>query len=85
MKENLLEVFPNPASEVVNLKLMLEEPQDVQITIFDMQGHLLNTRKFDNVSRETIELSVRDLPAGTYMVRLATPNGTNVRQIVVGR
>lgn len=85
VKENLLEVFPNPASEVVNLKLMLEEPQDVQITIFDMHGHLLNTRKFDNVSRETIELSVRDLPAGTYMVRLATPNGTNVRQIVVGR
>ncbi len=84
-KENLLEVFPNPASEVVYLKLLLEETQDVQISIFDVQGHLLNTRKFDNVSRETIEVPVRDLPAGTYLVRLATPNGINVRQIVVGR
>lgn len=85
VEANFLEVFPNPASEVVNLRLNLEGTQDVHLMLFDSQGRTVAQRKFENVSREIISLPVHSLPAGTYYVRLSTPNGANVRPIIINR
>lgn len=85
IKENLMKVFPNPATDMVNVQLLLNEAQDVNMTIFDLQGRVVARRDFEKVSNEIITLPVNELPAGTYYIRLATPKGINVQPVVVGK
>ncbi len=85
LPETAFEVYPNPASDVVNLKLTLDRPQDIQIAVFDQFGRALTVRKFQQVNRDIIDMPVHKLPSGTYYIKVTTPDGTAVRTIVVAK
>ena len=86
VEENLdlqvkIKVFPNPASEVVNIQF--EEPVDgeIDVAILDSQGKL--------IKRETIEyamvekqINLQDFPAGIYYIRLTKGKLVNVYKVV---
>jgi len=90
VKENQLpqaafEVFPNPATDRVSLKLTLERPEDIQISVFDQYGRTLTLRRFEQVSRDIIDMPVHNLPSGTYYVKVVSPSGAAVRPVVISR
>ncbi len=80
-----LDIFPVPANDIVNLRLNLDEAQNIQLAIFNANGQLLENRRFDNLSKETIQMSVKDLVPGVYYVKMSTPKGFRVGRIVVSR
>lgn len=85
LPEAAFEVFPNPASDRVSLRLTLDKPEDVQIIVFDQYGRTLTLRRFEQVSRDIIDMPVHMLPAGTYYIKVVTPSGAAVRPVVITR
>lgn len=66
-------IFPNPVADQLQLNLSGEAvPETLQLQVMDAQGRLLRNVSF---SGNTHSLSVADLPAGWYQLRLTLTNG----------
>ena len=59
-------IYPNPASDLVNLRF--EEPFSGQVHITDLTGRIRATH--DVEAQSLMELSVNDLPSGIYLIIL---------------
>jgi hypothetical protein len=68
-----LEVFPNPASDILKLKSDLSI---TQIAIIDLQGKQLKSL-ITNYTNE-IEIPITDLKSGIYLVKAQTDNETKI-------
>lgn len=61
-------VYPNPATNVLNFNFEAEEATDVMYILTDISGRVLNVTQSKNVTSETQSIDVSDLPAGVYML-----------------
>ncbi|MCX7743791.1 MAG: T9SS type A sorting domain-containing protein [Flavobacteriales bacterium] len=68
-------IFPNPASQVVNLhsSTIIKQGTPVEIQLFDMGGRLLFHRIYNN-SSELITIPVSELNSGVYIIKVKTDN-----------
>lgn len=73
-------ITPNPVQTV--LTLHLPERLDADIDIVDMGGNILRTFKSDT---RDVEVDVKELPSGTYILRVATTLGTASKSVQVTR
>lgn len=68
---NKFDLFPNPATSRLNIKLDLEKKAEkAQIRIIDVFGRNLQTIDKANLQNEQISISTSNLPAGNYYVVL---------------
>ena len=74
-------IFPNPASEVVNIKF--ETPTDGAITLFllNSTGNLLKTEQIQPATINK-DINLQDLPSGVYYLRLLKGKQVNVYKVV---
>ncbi len=73
-------MYPNPARDVVRIT----SPNEVEnIAIYAQSGRLIKERK--DVRGTEISLSVADLQAGVYMVRIRTHAGSYTYKMIVNR
>lgn len=64
-------VFPNPASDKLNVKLNSKESETLLIEVRDMVGRIvLNKSANSNVGENEMELNVSSLPHGTYILSI---------------
>jgi photosystem II stability/assembly factor-like uncharacterized protein len=68
--DNLI-VFPNPTSDYANVELNLTQRETLTIEVMDLAGKLVqsDSRTF-NAGAQNIQLDVRELPVGNYVVRV---------------
>ncbi|MBX2815703.1 MAG: T9SS type A sorting domain-containing protein [Saprospiraceae bacterium] len=83
LPENAARVFPNPANERISVELEFEKPTDANVFLADMTGKLLKIKTLPNAISERMTLDVSAYPAGSYIVRIATKEGTRTEHIVV--
>jgi len=77
-------VFPNPAAHgMLHLQLSENTGQSVRTEIFNMQGQLLSSQTHGNFSGTPISLSIQDLPAGTYLLRVFENEQVGTMQFIV--
>jgi len=76
-----LSLFPNPASDVLNIKF--ESPLDskLDITILDSQGRLVRIDVIEAALEEK-QINLQDLSPGVYYLRLAKGRLVNVYKVV---
>lgn len=70
-------IYPNPAQEY--LTITHNAPITV-VTIYNLQGAMVASQRYNS---NTATLNVASLPAGTYIVKAATAQGTIVEKIVI--
>ncbi|MEM6966527.1 MAG: Ig-like domain-containing protein [Bacteroidota bacterium] len=70
LKANQLEVFPNPAQSVLNIKNERFDT-DLQLQLISSAGQLIEVPVLSQNS-STIQLDISQLPQGLYMVKLVT-------------
>jgi hypothetical protein len=77
-----LEIWPNPASEMVVVMMPdeLMHPGLATISVFDLQGRQVAKQP---ATRETSVVQLGYLPAGVYLVQLSAPNGTASARLMV--
>ena len=76
--ENQITVFPNPAHDFLTVELSDGTEID-GITLYDIQGRLVETKNFASLHPVTAKLDVRNLPTGTYILHIRT---TQDREII---
>ncbi|MBK9335464.1 MAG: T9SS type A sorting domain-containing protein [Lewinellaceae bacterium] len=78
-------VFPNPASERVIVSVSLPAPQTLGLTLTDVLGRVLQRQQTGTAAQVQVELDVRDLPAGLYLLQVQGEGHGLTRRIVVWR
>jgi hypothetical protein len=78
-----VDLFPVPASSVLNINLSLNEAQSGVIAIYDMQGRLVNQISFPTTTKFNSSISLTGVASGNYIVSIRGEKSQIVRQIVV--
>lgn len=83
--ELIIDIFPNPASEKVNIKLENLNSRNITILIYDLMGRLLKDNIISNVESESIniEMDINDLPAGSYIMNIKTDKENRQSKLIV--
>jgi hypothetical protein len=77
-----LDVYPNPASHICNINLSLKQPDEVALTLWDLNGRLIQSKKLGWLKTETASLDMSALPSGIYMLKVETSKGVTGRRII---
>lgn len=79
-----LQVYPNPVSDKAVVRYQLTEASPVAITIMDMMGRVVMLQDFSHQSAGLYieELDMARFPAGVYLCRLQTTEGTETIKLV---
>lgn len=84
----LFDVFPNPASDCATIQFSLPNESTLNISLYTIDGReaiqILNGSMMRRGSYIR-QLSLKDIPAGIYLIELATGKARIVKQIVVKR
>ncbi|MCU0346374.1 MAG: T9SS-dependent M36 family metallopeptidase [Saprospiraceae bacterium] len=76
-------VFPNPASDVLNIALDAETQQEVSLSLVTVDGRVMMERKAEVYGAGQFQLNISQLPAGFYFVKISTDNGVMMSKVVV--
>lgn len=81
--EEILEIFPNPVEDQLNVRLSSDQTGRVSVMILDVHGRLVREVKLDK--EDTLlstELDVANLPMGTYNLRILTGDRQLLRTFI---
>jgi len=74
-----LMIFPNPAADIVNLKLMtLDQSGDLFMKIFDETGRMISEEKFSFTERNHYSFNISSLGKGAYRILIYSSAGRPV-------
>ncbi len=73
-------LYPNPATDVVNIEYSLNNSGNVSIEVLDIQGRSLGLgfNENQNAGQQLVQLNVNNLSDGMYFVRITSANSSNV-------
>lgn len=71
-------VFPNPATNVVNITN--DNTKIKQVTMTDLNGRVVKQASFDNLSK--VELNIAELATGVYMMNIQSEAGDVTKKII---
>lgn len=83
LPETAMTVYPNPAEDFVLVDLDLDKMTKVTITLADINGRVIKFDNFQNVTTMQHRFDTSNLAAGTYLVRVASPEGTSTKKLVI--
>lgn len=78
-----LKLFPNPISEKVNLNYTLEKQENVSITLYSLDGKLLQTlfEGNQNAGYQGNQFVI-DQPTGFYLIQIKTDEGQKTMRVL---
>ena len=78
-----LRIYPNPASNVLNINFFSEKSQPVTCTISDMSGRTVKSIQYQhNGGLFEEKMEVNELAKGIYMLRIKTEEGCSVEKFI---
>lgn len=88
VKELTLSTFtlqPNPASDFAQIRFGLEKPENIQLSVFNAQGTLVQTRQLGDLptGEHAATIETNQLPSGVYRVVLQGKEGVANKQMVI--
>ena len=78
-----LTVYPNPSHGNLNVSFTAQN-SDYEIQLSDITGRILSSKKYENlVGFQDVELDMKGINSGNYIVTIKTNNGSFNRNIIV--
>ena len=74
-------VFPNPASDYLNISFAEPLDAEVNLVLFDTEGKLFKNQVIEAATSE-FQLNFQDLPSGIYFLKLTKGKLSNVYKVV---
>jgi Secretion system C-terminal sorting domain/PA domain len=78
-------LYPNPATDIVQLSFDFKEPVPLTVEIFNEAGQLVHTEQFKEMQSGTSNIITAKLTSGKYNVRLTTPKAQEFRRLIIVR
>ena len=76
-------VFPNPASEFVNVYFSADVTGEVEITLYNNVGEIISTNHINATAGSSFTLRTADLPEGIYMISCKTDKGNANKRVMI--
>jgi len=73
VSENMVNIFPNPATDMINVSLPFDFGNNVLVSIFNVEGKLVCN---ESINGNTFNVKVSDFPKGTYNIRIISEKNT---------
>ncbi len=81
--DNIMTVYPNPTSDLVNLDLDLVQASDLELVIFDPTGKIILSQKHQKVDQQRMTFDVSNYTAGVYHLAIYTNEGVKMKRFFV--
>lgn len=79
-----MKMYPNPASESVNITFSSEENTNAELSVMNLMGQTVyNMNVIVNEGYNMVTVPVNQLPAGVYMVNIKSSKGTSTQKLIV--
>jgi hypothetical protein len=85
LDESAFKVFPNPTTDLIQAQVDFDQPTRATITLADQNGRVLNIDEQYGLTNETLNYNVSQYASGTYILRIATEQGTKTHRFTVVR
>ena len=66
-----LDIFPNPANDLINIKYQLAEAKTVEVELLNILGQQLENNTTNKTANHLIQLNTAKYEAGIYFIRLS--------------
>ncbi len=73
--ENQFAIFPNPASDILNVEFLSNEKTSGQISVLDLLGKAVFSKNIEFEEEAIFQVPVQNLPAGGYVFIFKNGNG----------
>ena len=81
---NKVNVYPNPATEVVNMELdLVENLNNAVVRIVDLNARNVMEVVYEDLSSQTLTYSVANLAAGTYFLKIQSDKGYITKKFTI--
>ncbi|MCI5083013.1 MAG: T9SS type A sorting domain-containing protein, partial [Saprospiraceae bacterium] len=77
------EVYPNPAKEVLNLRMELETVQSGWLELYHIQGKQILRKQLSEQRNYQIDLNVSPFPAGIYLLMVKMDGQIKTEKIII--
>ena len=83
VQKNVLAVYPNPATEQINVTLSTNSESSSQVNLVDLSGKIIQTLQVGQ-SNETsiVQFNIANLQAGVYFIELINEKGKEIEKVV---
>ncbi|MDG1350607.1 MAG: Omp28-related outer membrane protein [Crocinitomicaceae bacterium] len=82
--DDVLKVYPNPASTILNVTIALSDSPTNELKVFNYKGEIIQTLDLkENIGNWNYALDISDLAAGIYGVSYTHIGGTVMKRFVV--
>lgn len=79
-----LTVYPNPATDYVNVEFSLQEAENVTFQLMDLTGKMLKQTSMDGIAgTNQFRFDIQGVSQGLYLLEIVTDSGKSVRKITV--
>jgi len=80
-----IQFYPNPASSLITIEFTLPQQKDVLLSVYDIAGNQIATLIDEKKSAgtNTAVFETKYLPAGTYFIKLLTPDYSQTQKIII--
>lgn len=79
-------LYPNPAIDKVSIRLTMNDPQDITITVYNIQGiqKYQTSANILNLGNQVITIPLSDYKSGVYFVKISNQQGEKiVRKLII--
>jgi hypothetical protein len=82
----MLEVYPNPAQNVVNVNVQSQADGNIEIMVSDMISNTILVKQLNAASgNNNFQLDVSSLESGIYILSISNGNDKLVKQLVINK
>ncbi len=81
VEPGLISIFPNPAGDVVSVKINRLQTENILVSIYDNTGRKLSEAALNDSGIATLDLSA--LESGIYLIRINAGSELYARKIIV--
>ena len=75
-----IDIYPNPASNIVHIRFINSSGIGVEITLFDVSGKQI----YNSITLSNIEIvNIENLPAGEYFIKTAVKNKSKTQKLII--
>jgi ligand-binding sensor domain-containing protein len=79
---NSFHLYPNPAFDIITVKISNINNADLTINIYNVTGELISTKKLQQNQQQ---IDIGDIINGIYMVEIKTKEWTEIQKLIIKR
>jgi hypothetical protein len=81
--ENTFSIYPNPSNGDFIINAQLTKNENISISLYNLLGAKI--QQFDNVSSYPFQLSLKDVPNGSYFIKFNSGNNAVTKKIFISK